>query len=150
MLVNCAKKFAQERHYGQKRSDGEDFFNHLKRVAESVINISIDPTLMSAAYLHDVVEDGKASPTEIQRYFGYEVYQIVMILTRRQNENYESYIHRIAGSRNVFAIIIKIADHDDNLASLNNARFSDEAKYNLRSRWNWSRNLLMQLLKNMR
>lgn len=97
---------------------------------------------ITAAYLHDVVEDGKATFAEIAHLFGTEVYKIVKILTRREEDLYEIYIMKIVKSGNLIAMQIKIADNEDNLASVGDGAFPPRIEKDLSDRWLWSKNFI--------
>jgi (p)ppGpp synthase/HD superfamily hydrolase len=70
--INKAIAFAKEKHHGQKRQDGRDYFTHLEAVADiaksklALLRPSEHPgsyyydSVIAAAYLHDVVEDRHA------------------------------------------------------------------------------------------
>jgi len=135
VLTQRAETFVKIRHAGQYRRCGEPFFNHLDRVATKVKDMGGSIDAITAAFLHDVVEDGKAKSNEISRLFGTEVYKIVCILTRRENMSYDDYIDSIVMSHNLDAIMIKLADNIDNLASCGDGAFSPEAEAGLKERW---------------
>jgi len=142
MLVTRAKKFAKERHNGQLRKGGEQFFNHVSRVAGRVRMVNPTASAIAAAYLHDVVEDGHATLAEISKYFGHEVYEIVKLLTRREEDTYENYVMKIAKSGNLSAMQIKMADNEDNLESVGDGVFPPHIEKVLSDRWKWSRNFI--------
>ena len=56
-VISEAYKFANEKHFGQKRLTGEDYIIHPLNVAYILTRISADYETLSAALLHDVVED---------------------------------------------------------------------------------------------
>jgi GTP pyrophosphokinase len=142
LLVKRASKFAEERHEGQFRKGGERFFNHVQRVAEKVWMINPTAAAIAAAYLHDVVEDGRATFAEISGLFGEEVYKIVRLLTRREGESYEIYVMKIAKSGNLAAMQIKMADNEDNLESVGDGAFPPHIEKNLSDRWLWSKDFI--------
>ena len=146
MLVKRAAKFAKERHEGQFRKGGESFFNHVQRVAERIRKVNPSATVIAAAYLHDVVEDGKATFAEISRLFGQEVYGIVKLLTRQEGDTYENYVKKIVESRNISAMQVKIADNEDNLASVGDGAFPPEVEKKLCDRWLWSKDFLKRYI----
>lgn len=135
MLVKRAENFAKERHLLHFRVGGEPFFNHLERVAERVKNMGGSANAIAAAFLHDSVEDGKANISEISKYFGEDVYKLIVILTRKNEFTYEDYIDSIIASNNREAMMIKLADNDDNLVSIGDGAFSKEKEDYLKSRW---------------
>jgi guanosine-3',5'-bis(diphosphate) 3'-pyrophosphohydrolase len=135
ILINRAEEFARCRHEGQYREGGEPYFNHLNRVAQKVFERGGSPAAVSAAFLHDAVEDEKASLLDIDKLFGNEVYQIVSILTRKAGMTYAQYVDSIAASHDKDAMLIKIADNEDNLLSCGDGTFSPEKEASLKDRW---------------
>jgi GTP diphosphokinase / guanosine-3',5'-bis(diphosphate) 3'-diphosphatase len=69
-----AASFAAKKHAGQKRkgADGEPYINHPLEVASLLTNVGgIDDTdVITAALLHDTVEDTGVSLEEIEKEFG--------------------------------------------------------------------------------
>jgi (p)ppGpp synthase/HD superfamily hydrolase len=65
--------------------------------------------------LHDSIEDGYATDREIWENFSEQEYQAVQTLTRRTEETYAEYIHRIQESEDPLAIKVKRADAEVNL-----------------------------------
>jgi len=142
LLAKRASKFAEERHEGQFREGGERFFNHVQRVAEKVLRVAPTSTAIAAAYLHDIVEDGKATFAEISHLFGEEVCNIVRLLTRHEEDTYEIYVMKIAKSGNLLAMQIKMADNEDNLESVGDGIFPPHIEKNLSDRWLWSKDFI--------
>lgn len=138
MLIKRAKEFAYCRHNGQLRQGGELFFNHLERVANKAFAATGNQAVMAAGYLHDAVEDEKATLAEIFRLFGVEVGTMVQLLTRQHGVSYKNYIRRLKQSGNLGAIAIKIADNEDNLCCLGDGAFEPETEDALSERWFWS------------
>jgi len=83
-LVNRAIRFATEAH---ERIDHRRKYNnlsytvHLGQVAEITASITDDQEMISAAWLHDVVEDTPATLEDIEREFGSSVAILVRELT---------------------------------------------------------------------
>ena len=144
MLIKRAAKFAEERHSRQFRKGGEEYFNHLRRVVNKVRMVNSTATAGAAAYLHDVVEDGHATLAEISRLFGIKVYTIVKLLTKREEDTYEVYVMKIVKSGNVPAMQIKMADNEDNLASVGDGAFSLHIEKILSDRWKWSKQYISE------
>ena len=108
-----AEAIARVVHYGQTFQNeiekGQPFIAHPQAVAESV-----DITLKSAAWLHDVIEDSEGYVTAghlLAAGISPSTVEVVEILTRRDGEEtYTEYIERIASSGNMGAIVLKLAD----------------------------------------
>lgn len=80
-----AASFAAKKHTGQKRkgSDGEPYINHPVEVANLLTSIGgiEDPDMITAALLHDTVEDTGVTFEEIEERFGKTVAGYVRELT---------------------------------------------------------------------
>jgi len=129
-------KFAEEAHKGQIRKFGKDkgkpYIIHPMRVSEKARTY----IQKQAALLHDVIEDGyingfKVTETDLTYYdIDERVINIVVELTRKDNETYFDFIMRI--KENSDAKAIKILDIEDNLTDLTEGTLKD--KYRL-SKW---------------
>lgn len=116
-LIPLAAAFAEYHHGGQmRRGNSEPYFNHVKRVAESVAKMGGSVEAIAAAYLHDVVEDTNVSFDELRGAgFPLRTVDLVWLLTKRKpEETYESYIHRLLNNGDREALLIKLADLNDN------------------------------------
>lgn len=90
---------------------GEPYIFHLRRVAS---NFSDDGYLFVIALLHDLFEDCEEWNYErLLDEFPISICNAVKALTKVEGENYESYIHRVAG--NEWARRVKLADLRDNM-----------------------------------
>ena len=73
-----ALDFAADRHSGQfKKRSGIPYISHLLTVSALVWEAGGDETEATAALLHDVVEDGRATLDEVRIEFGEEIAAIV-------------------------------------------------------------------------
>jgi len=83
-LVAQAMQYAIEFHerIDQRRKySGQPYAEHLKAVADIVSSVSDDPATLSAAWLHDVVEDTPATIEDVTKTFGAEIAELVDALT---------------------------------------------------------------------
>jgi guanosine-3',5'-bis(diphosphate) 3'-pyrophosphohydrolase len=80
-----AASFAAKKHKGQKRKgdDAEPYINHPVEVANLIVNVGgvNDPEIITAALLHDTVEDVDVTFEEIAEHFGETVAGYVRELT---------------------------------------------------------------------
>jgi len=77
-LSGAALRFARRVHLGQHRKQtGEQFVEHPIAVAELLMESGYDGPMISAAYLHDVVEKTEVEPEEIRERFGPHVASLV-------------------------------------------------------------------------
>lgn len=107
-LFERALRFAKKIHAGQFDKAGEPYIKHLARVSMNCRT----PLSEVAALLHDVLEDTDAKEEWLRMRFGDEVTDIVVCLTRRNDESYMQYIRRVGA--NPYAREVKIADLIDN------------------------------------
>ena len=56
-LIEKAYYFAEKAHEGQKRASGEPYFTHCVAVALILCEMKVQSMVISAALLHDTVED---------------------------------------------------------------------------------------------
>ena len=126
-VIDKAYKFAYEKHFGQKRLTGEEYIIHPLNVAYILTRISADYETLSAALLHDVVEDCNVSVDEIEKEFGHNIAVLVDGVTKINKLNLsgttEALINNqrkiIVGlSEDVRVIIIKLADRLNNMQTL--------------------------------
>ena len=69
-------------HAGQNRRSGRPFIGHPISIAEFLADLKLDATTLSAALLHDVVEDCGVTLREIEERFGAEVASLVDGVTK--------------------------------------------------------------------
>jgi (p)ppGpp synthase/HD superfamily hydrolase len=71
-LVERASKFAIEAHdsIGQKRNNSDPYWHHPRAVAALVTEVTKDEEMITAAWLHDTVEDTKVTLEQIKQEFG--------------------------------------------------------------------------------
>ncbi len=128
LLCQKAYEFAKEAHANQKRVSGEPYFTHPVAVAQILVDLGLDAEAVSAAFLHDVIEDTPVSEGDIKKAFGDEVLELVLGVTKlekieftsqeeEQAENFRKIF--VAMAKDIRVIIIKLADRLHNMRSLN-------------------------------
>ncbi len=126
-LIADAYNAAHAAHRGQTRKSGEPFVYHPLATADVLAELRLDPTTISAALLHDVLEDTGVTKEELSKRFGDDVAEIVDGVTKlkrlpsgnleeAQAESLRKMI--VAMSRDVRVIIIKLADRLHNMRTL--------------------------------
>jgi guanosine-3',5'-bis(diphosphate) 3'-pyrophosphohydrolase len=84
-MVLKALRFSAEKHNDQRRRDSKSspYINHPIQVAETLWRVGgvRDGAVLTAAILHDTIEDTDATPAEIEREFGKEVLGLVLEVT---------------------------------------------------------------------
>lgn len=76
-LFDKACKYAIEKHSNQKRKDGSIYILHPFEVATIASTITNDEEVLSAAILHDCVEDTDSNIDEIYDLFGERISKLV-------------------------------------------------------------------------
>src|SRR5258708_15957005 len=76
-MVRRAYEIASERHRDQLRSSGEPYMTHLLEVAHILADMRLDATTLTAAILHDAIEDTEYPLSRIEERFGAEVARLV-------------------------------------------------------------------------
>lgn len=113
-MKQIAYEIAVKAHAGQKRKNGEDYINHVQRVADAVAHLGDD--YYCVGMLHDVLEDSDYTIIDLEDAgFSGEVVGSVLLLTRVE-ESYLDYIIILKETGKIdFARQVKLADLADNL-----------------------------------
>ena len=125
--LESAYHFSEAAHEGQFRESGEPYISHPLAVANILAQWHLDPQALTAALLHDVMEDTSVTKTEITKTFGSPVADLVDGLSkldkiefetheRAQAENFRKML--LAMARDVRVILIKLADRLHNMRTL--------------------------------
>lgn len=136
-LVEDVKKIAKNAHVNQTRNFGEDkgksyFDTHITRVALKAMNKGANEDQFIAAWLHDLKEDQpKVWDEDVLRKVGVSenTLEIVDALTKKEGENYFDFIQRIIKTPD--AIVVKIADIEDNMFDLKEGSMKDKYRFAL-------------------
>ncbi|MDN6310964.1 MAG: RelA/SpoT family protein [Psychroflexus sp.] len=136
--IRKAFETAVEAHKDQRRKSGEAYIFHPIAVAKIVAaEIGLDATSITAALLHDVVEDTPYTLTDIEHMFGETVARIVDGLTKisslksdgdisLQAENFRKMLLTL--NDDIRVIIIKIADRLHNMQTMDAMRPDKQVK----------------------
>jgi len=125
-MVKDAKELAKKLHEGMTDKYGNPYFYHLERVANRVRDMEYDMVdetseinlYITAAYLHDVIEDTDYLIGDIIDKFGETIAEAVKLLTRGEEETYADYVVGIKKSvflEGKIARVVKMADLLDHL-----------------------------------
>src|SRR5436853_5190274 len=126
-IVRRAYEIASERHHDQFRSSGEPYVSHLLEVAHILADMRLDAITLTAAILHDAVEDTEYPVSRIEERFGSEVAHLVEGVTKigrlnitrpeaRQAENVRKML--LAMVTDVRVVLVKLADRLHNMRTL--------------------------------
>ncbi|MBE5775932.1 MAG: bifunctional (p)ppGpp synthetase/guanosine-3',5'-bis(diphosphate) 3'-pyrophosphohydrolase [Clostridiales bacterium] len=126
--VEKAYHFALDAHQGQVRKSGEPYIIHPLFVASILTKLMIDPPTITAAFLHDTVEDCEGITLQtISQEFGEDVSRLVDGVTKlkkldfadREEQQAESLRKMIlAMSKDIRVVLIKLADRLHNMLTL--------------------------------
>ncbi len=126
-IVERAYVYSARVHAGQVRLSGEPYLMHPLEVANILADMRLDVVSVAAGILHDVLEDTRAEPEELRKFFGPEVLNIVSGVTKlsnmptsstqeRQAENIRKMF--LAMADDIRVILIKLADRLHNMRTL--------------------------------
>tara|TARA_R110002049_G_scaffold252264_1_gene427172 strand:+ start:311449 stop:313632 length:2184 start_codon:yes stop_codon:yes gene_type:complete len=125
--VYNAYLFSAEAHEGQKRLTGEPYIYHPLAVAKIMAEMRLDYQSITAAILHDVIEDTPTAKEQIKEKFGEDVAELVDGVSKlthltfnsraeAQAENFRKMM--LAMVRDIRIIIVKLADRLHNLRTI--------------------------------
>jgi GTP diphosphokinase / guanosine-3',5'-bis(diphosphate) 3'-diphosphatase len=125
--LQTAYHFSEAAHQGQFRQSGEPYITHPLAVANILAQWHLDSQALTAALLHDVMEDTAVTKSEISRNFGKPVAELVDGVSKldriefetqekAQAENFRKML--LAMARDVRVILIKLADRLHNMRTL--------------------------------
>ena len=125
--LETAYHFSEAAHSGQFRASGEPYVSHPLAVANILAQLHLDPQALTAALLHDVMEDTAVTKGEISKRFGQPVAELVDGVSKldriefetheeAQAENFRKML--LAMARDVRVILIKLADRLHNMRTL--------------------------------
>lgn len=127
-VVQRAFEFANEAHKNVRRRSGEPYMLHPIAVAQIVVDdIGLGYKSISAALLHDVVEDTDMELSDLERDFGKTIAELVDGVTKLRKLNYSTREEHqaenlrkmlIAMNRDIRVIIVKLADRLNNMRTI--------------------------------
>lgn len=81
-VIQEAYNFALESHRGQSRLSGEPYINHPIQTANFLADLKLDHQVLSAALLHDVMEDCNVAFDKLAQLFGEDIAKLVDGVTK--------------------------------------------------------------------
>ena len=135
--VSEAIAFARAAHGDQRRPTGAPYIEHLLEALEALVRGAgvTDPDLLSAAVLHDVVEDTDITSEELGKRFGPRVAELVGWVTippagpgQDKLAVKEAAIRRLASAPRD-AMLVKLADRLSNVQTIRNLNLERQRQY---------------------
>jgi len=126
-MIMRAYDFGAAAHEGQTRKTGEPYITHPVAVAQELADMRLDAQAITAAILHDVVEDTDASLTDIREQFGDDVALLVDGVSKLDQIQFRSRAEAQAESfrkmmlamiEDIRVILVKLADRLHNMQTL--------------------------------
>ena len=126
-MVRRAWQFADKAHRNQWRSSGDPYITHPIAVAGICANWKLDAQALSAALLHDAMEDCGITKDDLREQFDDTVAELVDGLTKldklhfntREESQAESFRKMLlAMAKDVRVILIKLADRTHNMRTM--------------------------------
>jgi GTP pyrophosphokinase len=137
-LIERSYEVAAYWHRNQKRKSGDPYITHPLAVATILAELGMNTETISAALLHDTVEDTPYSLAELRGEFGEDVAALVDGVTKldkvKYGESAEAETVRkmvVAMSRDIRVLVIKLADRLHNMRTL---RYLSREKQERKSR----------------
>ena len=126
--IRAAFDFAEAAHAGQLRKDGSPFVTHPLAVAQILAEeLHLDSESISAALLHDTIEDTAATHEDIARQFSPTIADLVEGVSKLTRVHYTSKAEEqmenlrkmlMAMAKDIRVILIKISDRLHNMRTM--------------------------------
>jgi GTP pyrophosphokinase len=122
-MIRKAYFWAEKYHEGQLRKGGDPYITHPVAVATILADLHSGPVTLSAALLHDTVEDTELTFDDITKEFSKEVSTLVDGVTKLSKLQFKTNVSQaenqqkmlLAMANDIRVVLIKIADRLHNL-----------------------------------
>jgi len=126
-MIEHAYEIARDAHREQVRRSGEPYITHPVGVALVLADLGLDDVTISAALLHDAVEDTSVTKDDIERELGADVATIVDGVTKLDRLQFDSKEAQqsatlrkmlVAMAKDIRVLLIKLADRLHNMRTI--------------------------------
>src|SRR5947209_8269203 len=126
-LITRAYEVARAAHEGQVRRSGDPYIQHPLAVAKILADLGLDDITLSAALLHDSVEDTGVTLEEVATEFGDDVAAMVDGVTKLDRVSFDSKEAQqaatmrkmlVAMAKDIRVLLIKLADRLHNMRTI--------------------------------
>jgi GTP pyrophosphokinase len=126
-LITRAYEVARAAHEGQVRRSGDPYIQHPLAVAKILAELGLDDVTLSAALLHDSVEDTGVTLEQVAGEFGDDVAAIVDGVTKLDRVSFDSKEAQqaatmrkmlVAMAKDIRVLLIKLADRLHNMRTI--------------------------------
>jgi GTP diphosphokinase / guanosine-3',5'-bis(diphosphate) 3'-diphosphatase len=126
-MIEHAFDIARDAHRDQVRRSGEPYITHPVGVALVLADLGLDDITISAALLHDAVEDTTVTKDDIERELGHDVATIVDGVTKLDRLQFDSKEAQqsatlrkmlVAMAKDIRVLLIKLADRLHNMRTI--------------------------------
>jgi len=126
-LIREAYEVAADRHTGQKRATGDPYIVHPLAVTEILAQYGMDEATLSAALMHDTVEDTDLTLDGVVKQFGDEVALLIDGVTKLDRIKFSSKERAqaatirkmaVAMAKDIRVLVIKLADRTHNIRTI--------------------------------
>ena len=131
--IQLARVYAKKMHSNQLRKDGVTTqYQHLKSVADKLRGLGVtDDKVLSAAWLHDILEDTDVEFDDVESLFGKKVTSFVLSLTK--DKKLPRKIREVEYIKNLHcaafeAKLIKLCDINSNLSAIHKSKLPHRTK----------------------
>ncbi|MGI0066165.1 MAG: HD domain-containing protein [Nitrosotalea sp.] len=130
--MQSAENFVKERYLGKIKNDGTIHQEYLASVVARLKNLGItDEEVLSAAWLHDIMDNAKTSFDELDKRFSSRITVLVLSISKDQSLprsiQEEQYVKQLKESP-LEAKLIKLCSISATLKDLKNSSFSKTRK----------------------
>jgi len=125
-MIKGSFSFAKQAHQGQTRMTGKPYIKHPLAVAYIIADIGLEPPMICAALMHDVIEDTDRTYGDIKQEFTEEIADLVRGDTKIGELKYKGVERYVENWRRLFlsmaedvrTMIIKLADRVHNIQTV--------------------------------